>query len=125
LNVDIRMIGFQQPTGGTMKLDAATFVQSGCESASGDWSDADRSAIASLRGFYPEIAQWGDLAIGCAFGDFSEDVLEVNWADWMLDHRDEIFLNYCCWRQTRGQWAGGLDAETLAQADEWREVTQS
>ncbi|WP_198516841.1 hypothetical protein [Sinorhizobium meliloti] len=59
------------------------------------------------------------MAIGVAFGDFSQEVLEVSWADWMLDHRDEFFLNYCCWRQTRGRWDGGLDAEVLAQANEW------
>jgi hypothetical protein len=60
------------------------------------------------------------LAIGCAFGDFSQDVLEVSWADWMTTNRDEIFLNYCCWRQTRGKWKCGLDDERLAEASEWR-----
>ncbi|AVA23908.1 hypothetical protein [Rhizobium sp. NXC24] len=107
-----------------MRLDAATFVQPGYEAAPGDWSDTDRRAIASLRGFYPEIAHWGDLAIGVAFGELSQEVLDVSWADWMLDQRDEIFLNYCCWRQTRGQWDGGLDAEALAQANEWKKMAE-
>lgn len=103
-----------------MRLDAATFVQPGNETAPGEWSEADRRDIASLRAFYPEIAHWGDLAIGLAFGDFSEDVLEVGWADWMLDHRDEAFLNYCCWRQIRGERPFPPDEETLAQADAWK-----
>lgn len=101
-------------------FDAATFVEPGYESESGAWSDEYRRGIASLREFYPEIAHWGDLAIGCAFGDFSQDFLLVGWADWMLGHRDETFLHYCCWRQTRGRWTGGFDEDAIAQAKDWQ-----
>ena len=96
------------------------FVQKGSELASGEWPDEYRLNIQTLRLFHPELAEWGDLAIGGAFGDYSQDVLEVSWADWLLKSRDETFLDYCCWRQTRGKWVLGLDEETLAQANEWK-----
>ena len=80
-------------------FDAKTFVQPGCETSSGNWSDDDRRAILSLRNLYPELAHWGDLAIGCAFGDYSQDVLDVNWADWMVNTRDEEFIKYCLAKQ--------------------------
>lgn len=102
------------------KFDASVFVQKGSELASGEWPDEYRLNIQTLRQFHPELAEWGDLAIGGAFGDYSQDVLEVSWADWLLESRDETFLNYCCWRQTRGKWVLGLDEETLAQANEWK-----
>lgn len=104
------------------RFDATVFVTSGYESSAGDWADGDRQAIATLRALYPELGHWGDLAIGSAFGSFSEDVFEISWADWMLGQRDEIFLDYCCWRQTRGEWTLGMDEARLAEASEWKSV---
>lgn len=100
-------------------FDAATFVTPGHETDPGEWEDEPREEIQKLRQFYPELSHWGDLAIGCAFGDMSEDVLSVSWASWLLEERYEFFLDYCCWRQTRGQWHGKLSDE-LEQACEWR-----
>ena len=107
---------------GTYQFDAAVFVSRGQESEPGEWTDEDRQAIGVLRANYPELSHWGDLALGSAFGSFSQYVLEVNWADWMVGQRDEIFLNYCWWRQTRGQWSLGLDEVRLAEASEWKAV---
>jgi hypothetical protein len=94
-------------------FNANTFVQEGHESASGEWSDNTLQDIAKIRSLYPELKHWGDLALGCAFGDFSQDVLAVSWANWAISQRDELFLNYCCWRQTKGPWEFGLDSDTL------------
>lgn len=105
---------------GDCRFDAAVFVARGQESECSDWSDKDRQAIGALRVHYPELGLWSDLALGSAFGSFSQYVLEVNWADWMLGKRDEIFLNYCWWRQTRGEWHLGLDEMRLAEACEWK-----
>lgn len=100
-------------------FEASTFVASGHQADPGEWGDDTRAEIKKLRGLYPELSHWGDLAIGGAFGDMSEDVLRVSWAHWLFDERHEMFLNYCCWRQTRGRWDGGLGDE-LEQANEWK-----
>jgi hypothetical protein len=98
---------------------ASTFVSPGLETDPGDWSDEVRAEIATLRDLYPELSHWGDLALGSAFGDMSQDVLSVGWADWLFNERHDFFLDYCCWRQTRGAWHGGM-SEQLADASEWR-----
>ncbi|BBB10574.1 hypothetical protein [Sphingopyxis sp. EG6] len=100
-------------------FDAATFVAHGHELDPGEYSDEMRKEIAALRKFYPELSHWGDLAFGSAFGDMSQDVLSVGWANWLFDERHDFFLDYCCWRQTRGVWDGGM-SEELQKAREWR-----
>ncbi|WP_042073889.1 hypothetical protein [Acinetobacter baumannii] len=55
-----------------------TFVTPGHGSDPGEWNDDDRKDITTLRYLYPEIAHWGDLAIGSAFGSYSFDILEVH-----------------------------------------------
>lgn len=102
-------------------LKATAFVSPGFETDPGEWTNDIRADIAALREHYPELSHWGDLAIGSAFGRFSRDVLEVSWAEWMLAARDDIFLDYCCWVQTRGKWALGLDKDLLATANEWKQ----
>lgn len=104
------------------RFDATCFVQRGYEAADGDWPERTKRDISALRASYPELAHWGNLALGLAFGDYSQDVYEVNWAEWSVERRDDLFLCYCCWRQTRGAWRRGLDEKTLAQASEWRPV---
>ena len=109
-------------TPSSFSFKATTFVQEGYESAPGDWSDDSLQDIAKIRSLYPELNHWGDLAIGVAFGDFSQDVFAVSWADWMATERDEIFLNYCCWRQIKGPWEFGLDSDTLEFANDWKSL---
>jgi len=101
-------------------FDAATFVRPGYEADPGEYSDETRAEIARLRELYPELAHWGDLALGGAFGDMSQDVLSISWAHWMFEEREEMFLGYCCWRQTRGKWHGGIDFEMLERTDDWK-----
>lgn len=103
------------------QFEPRPFVMPGAETASGDWSEKSRREIASVRTLYPELAHWGELALGGAFGDFSQDVLLVNWAEWMLERRDEMFLDYCCWRQTRGAWTFGWDDGALAEGHVWKD----
>jgi hypothetical protein len=102
------------------EFKAAPFVQPGYEQANGAaWSAKTMLDLSRLRAHYPELAHWGNLALVCAFGEFSQDVLEVSWDDWTVDARDERFLNYCCWRQKHGDWTSGAGAE-LAQSSEWK-----
>lgn len=106
----------------TFVFDAKIFVQDGYETAPGDWSPKHAQEIALMRPQYPELAHWGDSAFGHAFFDYSQDVYLVTWAEWAAPHREESFLDYCCWRQTRGRYDEGFDFEALAQANDWRPV---
>jgi hypothetical protein len=119
------MTSSNQTSPAPFRFNATTFVRAGAEFDPGEWADETKGEIAILRSFYPELAHWGDLAIGRAFGDYSQDYLEVQWAFGMLEGRDESFLDYCCWRQTRGDWVGGIDEDRVTQASEWRETSQN
>lgn len=101
------------------QFNATVFVQPGYETVKGDWSEADLGAIQRLRKLYPELDHWGDFAMGIAFGDWSQEFFLVSWADWMTLTRDELFLNFCYWRQTRGAWKHGFDEQTLSTASGW------
>ncbi|ALC13717.1 hypothetical protein [Sphingopyxis sp. 113P3] len=52
-------------------FDASIFVRPGHETDPGEYSDETRAEIAKLRVLYPELAHWGDLALGGAFGEMS------------------------------------------------------
>lgn len=102
-------------------FDACTFVQKGYETSKGEWSDSDLNDIGKLKSHYPELAQWGELALGCAWGDFSQDVYLVSWSDFGLEKRDECFLSYCYWKQVKGRWNRGLDLDLLAElSNKWK-----
>ena len=101
-------------------FDASTFVRPGHETDPGEYSDEARAEIAKLRVLYPELAHWGDLALGGAFGEMSEDVLSISWAHFLFETREEFFLGYCCWRQTRGEWYGGIDFDRLEALTDWK-----
>ncbi|MGI9289003.1 MAG: hypothetical protein ACR2P1_26760 [Pseudomonadales bacterium] len=57
-----------------------------------------------------------------AWGDYSKAVLLTSWSEASLDVRDENFLNFLCWQQTRGLWGPGDEIKSLDQANEWRDV---
>jgi hypothetical protein len=59
-----------------------------------------REEIRKIRKNYPELASWGDLAIGTAWGDYSQEVHMISWIYYGLEKRDEDFLNYLCWNQS-------------------------
>lgn len=81
-------------------FDATLFVQSGYENSDGEWNDADKSDIQRLRNLYPELSHWRDLAFGFAWGDYSQDIYAVSWADWIVE-RDNGFLAYIYVRSKR------------------------
>lgn len=37
-----------------------------------------------IKTLYPELSHWGSATLGHVWFDFSQDVFEVNWVDWML-----------------------------------------
>jgi hypothetical protein len=76
------------------KYKESSFVQSGFEGDAGEWSESDSSDIALIKNAHPELKTWGDLAVGIAWGDYSQDELDVNWCDWLVGQRDIEFLNY-------------------------------
>ncbi len=59
----------------------------------GEWEKEDKEHIHLIRNLHPELKFWGDLAIGVAFGAYSQDILDVSWAYW-IDKRDLEFLGY-------------------------------
>jgi hypothetical protein len=85
------------------QFEASTFVKQGFEDSDGDWSSELEARIAQLRVIYPELVKWGDLAIGSAWGGYSQDVFQVIWVDW-IDDRSNEFLSYCYYRQVHGNW---------------------
>jgi hypothetical protein len=70
------------------------FVVSGYEKSDGEWTDNDRKDIAVIRQMHSELKDWGDLAIGSAWSSFSQDVMEVNWCEWLIGEKQDIFLEY-------------------------------
>lgn len=95
------------------------FVNPGHEASSALDVDAETASdVAKLRLLYPELTSWGDLALHEAWGSFSQQVSMISWQT--VSGREEDFLNFCCWEQTRGQFPWGNDSSALAQANEWK-----
>jgi hypothetical protein len=69
------------------------FVMPDCEHQRGEYPADWHVKISKLRALHPELASWGDLAIGSAWGSYSQDILAVGWVDW-IDERDDGFLAY-------------------------------
>lgn len=94
-------------------------IDSGHDASSSLDIDAETAAdVVKLRGFYPELTGWGDLALYVAWGSFSDQVYMMS--SQTITERDENFLNFCCWEQTRGEFPWGNDSRDLAQANEWK-----
>lgn len=95
------------------------FVNQGHEASPDLEVDAETAAdVAKLRGLYPELASWGELALHEAWGSFSQQVNMISWQP--VTDREEDFLNFCCWSQTRGEFPWGNSSDDLAQANEWK-----
>ena len=76
------------------QFDPLKFVQDGYETALGEYSQETRCEIKAIRSAHTELSEWGDLAVGAAWGDYSQDELEVSWCYWLIGKRDEQFLSY-------------------------------
>lgn len=87
---------------GGVRFDPSVF-EAEISHANGSEGGAEfsREDVMALRRNHPELSAWSDAVIAKAFGDFSSDVLEVSWAEWLLDRRSDLFLCYCRWRQKR------------------------
>ncbi|WP_174214615.1 hypothetical protein [Vibrio sp. Evd11] len=110
----------------SFKFDASTFLQNGYETSKGEWSDSVLNDLAKIKCHYPELEHWGELALGCAWGDFSQDVYLVSWMHWGLDKRNEDFLSYCYWIQEKGSWNEGLDLDLLSEISiKWKKCDKS
>lgn len=104
------------------RFDAACVVSNkAAETGHGDYYDeAERAELARLRHLYPEVSHWGDIALGIAWGDYCEDVWMLSWETITASTKRTVsFLDYLCWRQTRGEFPRGAGEETAAEAREW------
>lgn len=97
-------------------FNASHFVSSGHENDSGDWRDDDRALIHCIRNLLPELAVWGDLPIGVAWGSYSQDVWLVGWLEvdpCAMDRERLIpFLAYIHYHETHGEppsWGISID----------------
>lgn len=103
------------------------FVQPGYEQADGDWSEETLAQIDVIRGLHPELSSWGRLAVGGAWGDYSQDIMAVGWLypAQAGNSRTPEFLAYCYVRQLApGFDFGGTglyseDVYQLAQQEPW------
>lgn len=108
-------------------FDPKVFVQPGHEQADGDWSDASQAQIDLIRSHHPELESWGRLAVGGAWGDYSQDIMAVGWLhpEQAGNGRTPEFLAYCYVRQfVPGFDFGGTglyseDIYQLAQQEPW------
>jgi len=57
-----------------------------------DETEGVEEEITLLRQYYPELAEWGDLAIFTAWGSYSQDQYELQWNPVLA--QDERFLGY-------------------------------
>lgn len=57
----------------------------------------DAADAAALRQFYPELQSWSDAHLICAWGNYSQSILAVGFAD--VYQRDAGFLAYLYVRQ--------------------------
>lgn len=111
----------------TFVFDPRSFVQSGYEQADGDWSVETQLQIDAIRGLHPELSSWGRLAVGSAWGDYSQDIMAVGWLypQQVGNSRCLEFLAYCYVRQlVPGFRFGGTglyseDIYQLAQQEPW------
>lgn len=62
---------------------------------------SQHGAIDQLKELHPELASWGLLAIGCAWGAYSQDIMAVGWLCPALSGSERTldFLAYCYVRQ--------------------------
>lgn len=103
------------------QFQSTAFVYQGDEKTQGEWSDSDLADIKKLQKHYPELSEWGEFAIGSAWGSFSENVLMVSWCDWLIEKRDESFLSFCYWMQEHGEWDDYDDFKKLESLTEkWK-----
>lgn len=57
---------------GNSMFDARTFVMPGFERDDGNWSADSSKQIVMIKQNHPELSEWGDLAIGCAWLNYSD-----------------------------------------------------
>lgn len=107
---------------GNNMFDARTFVMPGFERDDGNWSADSGKQIVMIKHNHPELSEWGDLAVGCAWLNYSEQFFDVSWCDWMADKRDDLFLCYCYYRQEHGYWHFGFSEEKLSQYNGWKSI---
>jgi len=105
----------------SFRFEASTFVNNKrAEMGNGDYDPSTRAELSILRSLYPEISHWGDIALAAAWGDYSEDCWMLSWEPVTPETtRSENFLNYLCWRQTRGEYPRGAGDEIADEACEW------
>ncbi|OIH11964.1 hypothetical protein A7M79_00300 [Acinetobacter baumannii] len=105
------------------EFDSETFVAPDSDKPKvGHIPDVLNMSMKDLRDFYPELSHWNTFVIYIAYHQYAEDFnLEHN--DPCETERNELFLNYCCWRQTRGEFDPLRHLSQIGLANEWKTAT--
>lgn len=102
-------------------------MREGYENDPGDWSPDHTRQINNLRLHYPELVHWGGLALGLAWGEFSQNIYAVGWLyeEQLQNPRNPMFLAYIYVRQMRPAYefdSTGLffsEIDDLAELQPW------
>lgn len=100
------------------RFEASTVVIGGAEAEKGDYDADTQAELSQLRSLHPEVAHWGDIAIFSAWNMYSQDCWMNSWHP--ISERNENFLSYLCWMQTRGEYSRGAGDELANEACEWK-----
>lgn len=99
------------------KLNPIHFVNLGHEKDRGIYSAEERAMFNSIRECYPELNEWGDMAIGTAWGSYSQDVHLLSWLEvsqteltrsGLLD-----FVAYIVWHEVKEVPEWGMTQQDL------------
>lgn len=100
-----------------MQLNTHHFANAGYEFSDGEYSVEDRELFNTIRIICPELSSWGDMPIGVAWGNFSQNVYLLSWLD-----KDQInitresfveFLSFIYWHDVHGEPKWDLSPDEL------------
>lgn len=93
------------------------FVNNGHSKDHGEFDSEDRELFKSIREAWPELSEWGDLAISSAWGSYSQDVYMLSWLDASKTElsRENLlaFIAYIYWHEINGEPQWGTTTEEL------------
>lgn len=100
-------------------LNSKHFASPGCECDAGQYTPEDRDLFAEIKKAWPELSSWGDLAIGVAWGSYTQDVYLLSWLDasqHSLDRSSLVeFIAYIHLHEVGSVPDWGLTPEELAE----------
>jgi hypothetical protein len=60
-------------------LNPSQYATTGHEKDSGEWTEEDRRLFSEIKSSWPELNEWGDLPLGVAWGNYSQNTWHLSW----------------------------------------------